>query len=278
MDINVSTIRALLNADSGFTLSSQQVTSLRNSNVFGIRNCTSPAESLMEYLKSTENIRFLALTAQKERGNLITIRMRKKDKQSMNETNINDNLMLDKTENPMTYAEIVMKALLLKDEETLLLGVAWVTEESSRYFDLYPEVMGFDVTFGTNKEKRPLARGTIKSNRNKNVPFFNALLPSCASWVFNWIFQDAMPTLLNQDSLNKLHLILVDDDHHCNSQIDLARKMKVLPNARFRLCKWHKVREIPNSENTFLNFLNRKKFRTSEIQKFESSEFQCLCS
>jgi ribosomal protein L5 len=54
----------------------------------------------------------------------------------------------------------------------------------SRYFDLYPEVMGFDVTFGTNKEKRPMARATIKTSSNKNVPFFNALLPSGASWVF----------------------------------------------------------------------------------------------
>jgi hypothetical protein len=35
---------------------------------------------------------------------------------------------------------------------------------------MYPNVMGFDVTNGTNKEKRPLARGTIKTSNNKNVP------------------------------------------------------------------------------------------------------------
>jgi MULE transposase domain len=256
LDISVSSIRAMLNLDSGFTLTAQQITSLRNSNVLGIRNSTStsPAESLMSYLKEAENIRFVALTAKKERGNLVTIRMSKKDKVSIRESAINDNLMLDTEDNPKTYAEIVMKALLLQDEETLLLGVAWVTDEGARYFDLYPEVMGFDVTFGTNKEKRPLARGTIKNNRNKNIPFFNAFLPSCAAWVFNWIFHDAMPKLLSQDSLNKLHLILVDDDHHCNSQIDMARNMNILPNAHYRLCKWHKVSFFINYE--MQNFIN----------------------
>jgi MULE transposase domain len=112
----------------------------------------------------------------------------------------------------------------------------------SRYFDLYPEVIGFDVTFGTNKEKRPMARATIKTSSNKNVPFFNALLPSGASWVFRWVFHDALPRLLSKESLANLHLILVDDDHHCNTQIDSARNLKKIPNAQYRLCKWHKVR------------------------------------
>jgi hypothetical protein len=112
----------------------------------------------------------------------------------------------------------------------------------SRYFDLYPEVIGFDVTFGTNKEKRPMARATIKTSSNNNVPFFNALLPSGASWVFRWVFHDALPRLLAKESLAKLHLILVDDDHHCNTQIDSARHLKKLRNAQYRLCKWHKVR------------------------------------
>jgi MULE transposase domain len=138
-------------------------------------------------------------------------------------------------------------------------------DTGARYFELFPEVMGFDVTFGVNKEKRPMARGTIKSTRDKNVPFFNALLPSTASWVFHWIFHDALPRLLPKESLDKLSLILVDDDCHCNSQIDSARLMKRIPNAHYRLCKWHKVR-----------FYIRN-FRTSEIselQKFGISAFR----
>jgi MULE transposase domain len=118
----------------------------------------------------------------------------------------------------------------------------YLRNTGAKYFNMYPDVMGFDVTNGTNKEKRPMARATIKNSNNKNIPFFNALLPSVASWVFRWIFHDALPMLLTRDSLRHLKLILVDEDNHCNSQIDAARELGILPNARYRLCKWHKVR------------------------------------
>jgi hypothetical protein len=106
---------------------------------------------------------------------------------------------------------------------------------------MYPEVISFDVTYGTNKEKRPLARDTVKNSNHKNIPFFNALLPSCASWVFRWIFHDVFPRLLSKTSISKLQLILVDKEQTCNNQIEFARHMKRLPNAQYRLCKWHKV-------------------------------------
>jgi MULE transposase domain len=280
LDINVSAIGALLNEESGFSLSAQQISSLRNNNVINSSSSgqdrTSPAERLMAYLNDSEDIRFVALTAKKEREKLVTVWISKKDRLSIQECSQNSKFFSDDDgDNTTKFAKRVIDALSLKEEETLLLGVAWVTDEGSRYFDLYPEVMGFDVTFGTNKEKRPMARGTIKNNRNKNIPFFNALLPSCASWVFNWIFHSAMPMLLKKESLNKLHLILVDDDEQCNRQIDSARESKILEKAHYRLCKWHKVRTSENAE-----FLNLKfgipNFRVldSEVRSltFRSSE------
>ena len=107
---------------------------------------------------------------------------------------------------------------------------------------MYPGVMRFDVTNGTNKEKRPMALATVKNSDNRNVPIFNVLLPSMSSWVFRWIFHDAIPKLLSKESLSNLRLILVDEDHHCNSQIDSARTLGILPNFQYRLCKWHKAR------------------------------------
>jgi hypothetical protein len=86
----------------------------------------------------------------------------------------------------------------------------------AKYFDMYPGVMGFDVTNGTIKEKQPMARGTVKTSDNRNVPIFNALLPSISSWVFRWIFHDSIPKLLSKESLSNLRLILVDEDYHCN--------------------------------------------------------------
>ena len=88
-----------------------------------------PAEHLMKYLKESEDIRFVALTASKNRESLITIRMSKKDRSSCNEYTYLDNSIQDPQDNHNTFAQQAMKALTLQDGVTLLLGVAWITEE-----------------------------------------------------------------------------------------------------------------------------------------------------
>jgi hypothetical protein len=141
LNISPSAIRAMFNAETGFNLSHQQVTSLRHSLVIDGQGET-PAERLMNYLKHANDIRFVAITAKKEKGSLISIRISKKDRSTFNEfampddttdnsleNESNNNTMPDTLGTPKTYAEQVMRALTLNDNDTLLLGVAWVTEE-----------------------------------------------------------------------------------------------------------------------------------------------------
>ena len=59
----------------------------------------------------------------------------------------------------------------LNNGNKLLLVVAWVQRKAIIEFQKYPEVIGFDVTFGVNQEKRPLAKGTLINSSKKNVPF-----------------------------------------------------------------------------------------------------------
>jgi hypothetical protein len=132
LNISPAAIRAMFNAKTGHNLShQQQVLSLRRSVVIDGQGETA-AERLLLYLKQSDDIRFVALTARKEKGSLITIRISKKDCSSYNEMAMAD----DTTDqgdtlagNPKTYAEQIMKALRLKDDDTLLLGVAWITKE-----------------------------------------------------------------------------------------------------------------------------------------------------
>jgi uncharacterized membrane protein len=131
LNISPAAIRAMFNAKTGHNLSHQQVLSLRRSVVIDGQGET-PAERLLLYLKQSDDIRFVALTARKEKGSLITIRISKKDRSSYNEMVMADNTT-DQGDtsagNPKTYAEQIMKALRLKDDDTLLLGAAWITKE-----------------------------------------------------------------------------------------------------------------------------------------------------
>jgi hypothetical protein len=92
-----------------------------------------PAERLMRYLKDSDDICYVALTATKDsRGSLITIHVSKKDRYTASDDylSLNDGLQ-DHEDNPVTFAEHEIKGLTLQDKETLLLGVAWITQEGT---------------------------------------------------------------------------------------------------------------------------------------------------
>ena len=72
LNISAAAIRAIFNAETGFNLTTQQVASLRHSLVID-GNGVTPAERLLDYLKQSEDIRFVAMTATKEKENLISM-------------------------------------------------------------------------------------------------------------------------------------------------------------------------------------------------------------
>jgi hypothetical protein len=136
-NIGVSSIRAQLLTETGCNLTPDQVKLLRSHMVIKLTGstpgeCLTPAERLMRYLKDSDDIRYVALTATKDRGSLITIRTSKKDRYTTSDDTpfLNDGIQ-DHEDNPVTFAEQAIKALTLQDKETLLLGVAWITEEGT---------------------------------------------------------------------------------------------------------------------------------------------------
>ena len=92
-------------------------------------------------------------------------------------------LLLKKTtiplqETPQLYAASIIRALSINENSELLLCCCWMSKDQLRYFDLYPTVLGMDVTHGTNSEKRPLFRGVVISPNKKITTVVNGYLPS----------------------------------------------------------------------------------------------------
>ena len=78
---------------------------------------------------------------------------------------------------------------LTTGDGTILLAVMFISEEGRKYHVKFPHVLGCDVTFGTNAEKRPLFRASCKTMDNKNIPIINAFVPSQQRWVVYYHFQ-----------------------------------------------------------------------------------------
>ena len=144
-----------------------------------------------------------------------------------------------------TEAESFVKNLITQlttGDGTILLAVMWITDDGKLYHKKFPHILGCDVTFGTNAEKRPLFRASGKTMNNKNIPHINAFIPSEQRWIFDWIFEDAIPSILDEEDLRKTSIILSDQDHQLvGALLTKLRDKGTYGNALNRLCKWHKM-------------------------------------
>jgi hypothetical protein len=139
------------------------------------------------------------------------------------------------------YVLSVVNALTLKDGEVLL-GIAWSTKEGRLGHMRFPDILGADVTYGDNNEKRPHIRLIGKNQRNKNIPLVDAFLPSQQAYVFSWFFEEAIPALLDPEALLKTQIILTDQcPIMCPTLTNPICILKLYGNATHRICKWHKV-------------------------------------
>ena len=141
-----------------------------------------------------------------------------------------------------TYVKNVVTALKLGNGE-IMLAIAWVTADGRRYHQMFPRVMGMDVKYGTNNERRPLLRFIGRTGNNRNYNIMNCYMPSEQQYAYAWAVGTALSFCLDEAALTKTSLILTDED---KDEMDavlsiLMSSDKVLGLALLRLCKWHKV-------------------------------------
>jgi hypothetical protein len=138
------------------------------------------------------------------------------------------------------YAATHRGALGLHDNQELLLAVAWVLPAERRQFQCFPNVIHIDTTSDTNKEQRPLLTVTGRDSEGNQFTILRAFIPNECAWTFKWLFQNVFPTLLGEDALQWILLIITDGDPQETSQLDLANT-KYFPNAFRARCIWHIV-------------------------------------
>jgi len=127
------------------------------------------------------------------------------------------------------YAAQHRGALLLNDDQEVLLAVAWVLPIERHQFHLFPCIVHIDSTMCTNKEGRPLLTMSGRDSSGNQFIFFRAFLPNECAWVFKWVFQNVMPTLFGKDALKRIVLFVTDGDQQLSLQLDLATE-KYFPN------------------------------------------------
>jgi hypothetical protein len=112
----------------------------------------------------------------------------------------------------VTDEDLVKSAMKLDDSEVMLLFVAWGSDEDLRYITMFPKVLSIDTTYGTNREKRPLLVFSGTDNNRKKFTALRAFLPSEWEWVFRYVFEIAITSLIGEATMERINQINTDGD------------------------------------------------------------------
>jgi MULE transposase domain/SWIM zinc finger len=100
--------------------------------------------------------------------------------------------------------------------------------------------MHLDGTKCTNNERRVLFTVSGRDSMGKQFVFLRAFIPNETAWMFKWLFGNVMPTLLGEDLLQRVRMVLTDGDSQETSQLDIAMA-KFKPKAFRARCVWHVI-------------------------------------
>lgn len=247
LNIVPSQLQELLQRRTGITLTTSQIGSLRRSQRQLCIETSSAAGRLLKQLKEDPVVDFCVHTAHRSEAGHITIRSYSNvDLASLAEdAKLNSTTARPRRSHVLSakevYAKAVIEALAIPGTSNLLLCVAWATRKQVEWFSKFPSQLSLDVVHGTNAEKRPVARGTVKTPNNNTVPVVNCFMPAEASWVFDWLLEEALPHLFGKKILSQIRMVLTDQDLQCVNMVNKQILTGYLCSARHRLCAWHKI-------------------------------------
>ena len=104
---------------------------------------------------------------------------------------------------------------------------------------MYPECLGMDLTFGTNKQRRPLFLVAGVDGSNHTFTMFRAFMPSKQARAFRWVILKALPALVGSETLKYVSFIASDQADSLCKAISSAITLKICPNAKQRYDFFH---------------------------------------
>jgi hypothetical protein len=108
-----------------------------------------------------------------------------------------------------SFAEAHRKSLSVDDEQDLMIGCAWTTPSEERLLKMFSEVLHIDALW------TPIMRIVLCSLlspvviQTERLTIVRAFLPNERAWVFCWLFQTVMPTLLGKDYIGRVRASLM---------------------------------------------------------------------
>jgi hypothetical protein len=140
--------------------------------------------------------------------------------------------------NMTEYALSSRQTVQASDDQDLLIALVWALPNTKRLFRAFPEVVYIDGTHKTNVLGQPLITVGIKDGYGKVQVVIRAYVPNERAWLFQWLFNKALPSVVGQETCKSVCLVITDGDSTETSQLDYAIET-VFTSAMRRRCSWH---------------------------------------
>ena len=207
-----------------------------------------PAERLINFLRSQSDIKLVILYDDYTRSSSFTVP--KAYKNPIIFCNMYD---YDPVSEPTVHSacpSVVQKESMCKEADSLrkcmtvrggkmVLAVGWTTKDCSRLFKIHPSVCSYDVTEGTNNEKRGFFDALNYGGDGDSNQHTNVFLPSQKKWVFNWISGNVIPLLHGKKACSKVEVNIFDQDPQEYESFEANDD--IYPSASTIICFFHRV-------------------------------------
>ena len=141
-------------------------------------------------------------------------------------------------------------SIKLSKSNDVLVAFAWAHDDEIRNTEMFPEMIGMDVTFGVCKERRDLLlAGGIDGNK-KAFTAFRCFIPSKLEQTYTWIINEAMSYLLTPKTLKFNSCLSTDQEFCLNSSIitSISSSHTSFQHSKLRLDCYHFYRKIWNQK------------------------------
>jgi hypothetical protein len=138
------------------------------------------------------------------------------------------------------YAVDTRNVVGASDEQDVLVALVWATLEGKRFFQAFPEQVSVDGTHKTNDEGWELITFSLQDMNGNQEVVIRCWAPNNRAWLFRWLFQTAVPSLIGREACGRVRLVITDGDSQECEQMDAAIDT-VFKGAKRRRCGWHIV-------------------------------------
>ncbi|KAI3773752.1 hypothetical protein L1987_48284 [Smallanthus sonchifolius] len=130
------------------------------------------------------------------------------------------------------------------DEKGALTGLFWADEECKRNYMAFGDVISFDATFNTNKNKMDFVPFTGIDNHYRNVSVGAGLLASETIESSKWLLNQFLKSFGSQPKV-----VVTDQDPAMKQAIE-----QVFTESSHRLCMWHIMKKVADKAGSLSLF------------------------